>query len=245
MLTAPRLITQVETRPAYEQDHRATLLAIQDQLTKASLCPSEHIVDAGYVSPKVMLRSKADYDVILVGPVHADPSWQARTPCAYDIARFSVDWQTQVVTCPEGNRNQHWYPAADSQGEPIIQVLFPASVCQPCLNRSRCTRAKAGGRTIVLRAEGRHAMLQTARAYQRTDAFTQTYRLRNGIEGTLSQALRNSGLRQSRYIGMPKTHLQSIATAVATNILRAIHWLNDVSLAPTRQSRFSALAAPS
>jgi len=87
-----------------------------------------------------------------------------------------------------------------------------------------------------------HEMLQTARVRQQTDAFKSVYRLRSGIEGTLSQTTRNAGLHRARYIGLRKTHLQCILTAVATNILRLVCWLNDIPFAKTRTSRFAALA---
>jgi len=57
--------------------------------------------------------------------------------------------------------------------------------------------------------------------------------------------IRNTGLRQTRYISMAKTHLQHVACAAATNILRLVHWLNDVPFAETRTSRFAALAPAS
>lgn len=64
------------------------------------------------------------------------------------------------------------------------------------------------------------------------------YRQRAGIEGTLSQGVRRSGLRQSRYIGLDKTHLQHIFIAIALNLFRLNDWLNGTQLAPTRYSRF-------
>lgn len=46
------------------------------------------------------------------------------------------------------------------------------------------------------------------------------YRARAGIEGTFSQAVRISGLRQARYRGLKQTHLQHVATAAAVNVAR-------------------------
>jgi transposase len=48
--------------------------------------------------------------------------------------------------------------------------------------------------------------------------------------------------RQARYIGLAKTHLQQIATAVAINFKRLFAWLNGEPLAKTRISPFAALA---
>ena len=60
----------------------------------------------------------------------------------------------------------------------------------------------------MLRAEGRHQILEAARKRQQTQEFRDLYKKRSGIEGTLSQAIRASGLRQTRYAGMQKTLLQ-------------------------------------
>jgi hypothetical protein len=66
---------------------------------------------------------------------------------------------------------------------------------------------------------------------------------RAGVEDTHAQALRVCGLRRSRYLGQPKTHLQHILSAVALNLLRIPAWLNGTPLAPTRQSAFARLTA--
>jgi transposase len=86
-------------------------------------------------------------------------------------------------------------------------------------------------------------MLLAARRRQQTEAFKAIERLRAGIEGTFSQTTRNTGLRRARYRGPPKTHLQHVLTAVATNFLRLDAWLQGVPFAKTRTSRFAALAA--
>jgi len=236
----PHLITQVETRPAIEQDNEATA-DIQNQLVKSELCPQQHLVDAGYVSAKLILESQENHGIDLIGPVHVDPSWQAHTSGAFDTTQFQVDWEAQSATCPQGQRSIGWYPEKDSQQEPIVRIVFGSKTCLACLCRSQCSKAKNGGRTLVLRAEGRHQILQAARERQQTETFKQIYRKRSGIEGTLSQAVRSSGLRRSRYAGRAKTHLQNIAIAVATNIKRSIDWLNETPLAPTRRSRFTSL----
>jgi Transposase DDE domain len=83
----------------------------------------------------------------------------------------------------------------------------------------------------------------TRHVRQQTDTFKTIHRRRSGIEGTFSQTTHNAGLRRTRYLGMPKTHLQHIVTATATNIVRLVHWLDGVPFAKTRTSRFAALAA--
>ena len=62
------------------------------------------------------------------------------------------------------------------------------------------------------------------------------------VEGTLSQGIRAFGLRRTRYLGLAKSRLQHLLTAVAMNIVRMVAWLRGIPHAKTRTSRFAALA---
>ena len=99
-----------------------------------------------------------------------------------------------------------------------MRALAPAFV--PCLDRpgSNATRERT--------AEGRRLYTQ-----------------RQGIESTLSQAVRAFGLRRTRYRGLAKTGLQHAATAAAINLDRIAAWFGGRPIAPTRTSHFAALAA--
>jgi hypothetical protein len=69
----------------------------------------------------------------------------------------------------------------------------------------------------------------------------QQYAARAGGESTHEQAIRRSGLRQYRYLGEAKTHLQHLVTAVAMNLIRIGEWLAGTPMAATRCSRVAAL----
>ena len=75
-----------------------------------------------------------------------------------------------------------------------------------------------------------------------SEAGKKLYNKRAGVEGTISQGVRAFGLRQARYRGLAKTHLQHIATAAAINFDRIVAWLHDIPQAQTRKSRFAKLA---
>jgi len=107
----------------------------------------------------------------------------------------------------------------------------------------RCTKAQEVGRQLALHPRPEHEPLTAARARQDSEAERRLYALRAGIEGTLSQAVRAFGLRQARYRGLAKTRLQNIAIAAALNLDRISAWLSNRPLAPSRTSRFAALAA--
>jgi Transposase DDE domain len=96
---------------------------------------------------------------------------------------------------------------------------------------------------LTLGPHAQYQAIQAARERQTTPAFKERYRLRAGIEGTLSQGIRAFGLRQARYLGEAKTHLQHLITATAINVARLLDWLAEVPRCKTRTSRFAALAA--
>jgi transposase len=239
----PHLITQVETTPATQQDHLA-LRAIPADLADKELLPRQHLVDAGYISAKRILQSRDTHAVDLIGPGHVDPSWQAHTPGAFDVSPFAIDWEHQVVTCPQGEHSRAWHHGTDAKGESVVTVWFAQSTCQACPLRARCTKAQATGRSMTIRfPPERHELLLAARAHQQTPEFRDLYQARCGVEGTFSQTTRNTGLRRARYIGQRKTPLQQLFTALATNLLRLVRWLEGTPFARTRTSRFAALAA--
>jgi transposase len=62
------------------------------------------------------------------------------------------------------------------------------------------------------------------------------------VEGTISQGVRAFGMRRSRYVGLAKTGLQQVCTAVAINASSVVRWLDGWPRAKTRVTRFAALA---
>ena len=123
----------------------------------------------------------------------------------------------------------------------VVEARFSGQDCTPCPHRAQCTRAKKEPRIIGLQARDQHEALQTAREVQTTGAFRQHYAARAGVESTHEQAIRRCGLRQCRYIGLAKTHLQHMVTAVAINLIRVGEWWAGTPIAPSRCSRFAAL----
>ena len=92
------------------------------------------------------------------------------------------------------------------------------------------------------RPREQYEALQEARQRLESEEGRQLYNRRAGIEGTISQGVRAFGMRQARYRGLAKTHIQHIATAAAINLERLIAWFDDIPRATTRTSRFAALA---
>ncbi|MBA3534979.1 MAG: IS1182 family transposase [Ardenticatenales bacterium] len=234
------LITHIETTQAQVADaDRAA--PIQDALAEKALSPGEHLLDAGYVDAALIVASQ-QAGITITGPVRPDVSWQAQTENAYDLSAFTIDWENQRVTYPQGHTNVTWNPHPDQWGNAVISIQFPRPACRACPVHHLCSKAKDGPRYLTLRMEAEHKALQAARAAQKTPEWKTRYDLRAGIESSISQSVRAFELRQTRYVGLARTHLQHVFTATAMNVVRLTSYLRGSTPAKTRPSRFAALA---
>ena len=242
----PRLMVHADTTPANMHEAERTA-AIHDALACKGLAPSEHLVDSAYVSAGHIVAARTQHGIDLVGPGRPNVSWQSRSGGdAFTLANFTVDWDRKAVRCPEGKESGLWTSSAKHRGPgDIIHVQFRAADCRSCPSRARCTRARSKyqGRVLAVMPQPEHEALAAARTRQDTAEGKRLYAQRNGVEGTLSQAVRGFGLRRARYRGLAKTGLQHVATAAALNLDRIATWFAGRPLAPTRISRFAALAA--
>ena len=238
---APHIITDVETTPATTSDFDMTPI-VQARLAERDLLPSEHIVDAGYVTADHLVSSHNDHAIDLLGPVAADVSWQAKAHDGFDVATFRIDWEAQRALCPQGHASTLWMPGRDRLGHDVVNLRFAQADCLACSVRVKCTHCTTHARQITVRPREQHEALQAARLRQMTESFRKEYGKRAGIEGTISQAVRTSDVHRSRYIGLAKTHLQHVLTATAVNISRVGAWLADIPMSSTRTSTFAALA---
>ncbi len=236
----PNLITNVETTPATTPDGEVTS-TVHQKLADKNLLPDEHLVDAAYVDAYQLVESYQDYQVSLIGPVAVDTSWQAKSPTGFDVSTFIIDWEQQLVQCPQGHLSRLWRNSHDTNGNPLIEVVFDRHTCGACPVRNHCTSSASAPRKLKLRPQAEYQALTARRTEQLCSEFKQTYAGRAGIEGTISQAVRRFDLRRTRYLGLTKTHLQNVATACAINLSRFFASSNHIAKAQTRHSALAAL----
>jgi transposase len=232
----PNLITNTETTPAAVPDVVMTG-PVHDHLDAAGLPPGQHAIDAGYTSAGVLIDARAR-GITLIGPLAADPSPQARTG-GYTTAMFTIDWDAQQVTCPQGTPSRSWHPCRQHGADTIV-VKFPAAACRCCPARGNCTTS-ARGRQLTLRPREIHHTITTARAEQATREWKRQYAIRAGVEGTMAQAAHVTGIRRARYLGLPKTTLEHNIAAAAINLIRLDAWWTGTPLDRTRTSHLQRL----
>ncbi len=234
----PHLITDAEVVTAPTPDVRL-LDGIHERLAQRDLLPKEHLVDGAYVAGHTLVDSRDKYGINLIGRMAPEVSWQARQAGGITSDQFQIDWARQEATCPQGQKAVRWYPHTSDDGQPVILIHFPKPVCATCPLRQNCTRGTQQGRTMQISIY--HETILAARQRQRSAAFQKDYARRSGIEGTVSETVRNHDARRSRYIGLAKTRLQALLTAIAIDLKRAAFWLMGRLRAATRPNRLDCL----
>lgn len=239
----PRLITNVRTTQATEQDVACTS-GIHESLARKELLPARHLVDTGYIDAGLLVESRQKYEIDLFGPPRLDPSWQNRVG-GYDGALFEIDWRRQTALCPEGKVSSYWheYQPHERYQRTVVRIRFKKSDCLFCPSRGKCVRNETGApRSLTLPPESMYQALHETRAALTSEAGRIEYRRRAGVEGTISQGVRRGTMRRTRYRGLEKTHLQQVATATAINLLRVFDYQSGKQPAKTRKSKFARLS---
>ncbi len=89
------------TCPAMQSDMASTA-DIHTCLANKGLLPAEHFVDAGYVDAAWLVGSQRDHGISLEGPVRAVARRPSEAQQAYEQRHFTIDWECEQVTCPQG-----------------------------------------------------------------------------------------------------------------------------------------------
>jgi transposase len=235
----PRIVTGVLTTDATVTDTETTE-TIHQNMAGRQLVPGEHAVDAGYVTAAHIVTARDEHGIDLLGPVGPDTSAGERFPQSV----FCINWQAKTVTCPQGRTSISWSAQRKNSGTNLARVHFAAADCTGCPVRAKCTTAAVNGkwgRSLTLLPAAQQQVLETRRAEQLTEPWQHRYHIRAGIEATISQVIRHTGIRRTRYTSVDKTHLGHLLAATAANIVRIDAWLTKTPLGPTRTSHLTRL----
>ena len=156
---------------------------------------------------------------------------------------FKIDLMSKTCTCPAGQVCKTLVPIGrrknrKGQSQEGLGFQFDPTVCASCLLRVNCVKAGPNkGRTVSLHPQ--EALLQEARAFQRSEAFTPYRKWRQAVEHRIAR-LMQLGMRQARYFGRAKTLFQLLMAATVANLTLVA---TKVGLMRGRNSRQSSLSA--
>jgi len=235
--TESQLILAATVLPGNAQDHEEALALVEEAEANAGVVVAETVADCAYGDGETR-QAFADARRTLVAKVP-----QRRDQAYFPKDDFRIDLETMTCVCPAGHACRTVAAIGSGRrygapGVPLRGFRFDAATCDACPLRPACVRARPGrGRLVMLHP--REALLQGARAFQRSPAFAPYRRLRQAAEHRLAR-LMQLGVRQARYVGRTKTLCQLLLAATVANLTLAA---TAVGLLRGRRPRPDAHAA--
>ena len=213
--TDTQLITAVEVLPDNAPDNLGALELVEQSETNTGVPVEEAMGDAAY-GDGATRQDFADAGRTLIARVPGRPDRKH-----FPKEDFHIDLEAGACTCPAGNVTRRIRPlgtrtAATGRTRQLKAFQFDGAVCGVCPLRPQCVAAAPGtGRTVQLHPQ--EALLQQARALQRSEAFGEYRQRRVVVEHRLARLVQ-LGLRQSRYFGRVKTRRQLYLAATVANL---------------------------
>src|SRR4051794_603819 len=136
---AVHLITQAMTTAATVHEARCTA-AVHEALAGKGLAPGEHLVDAAYVYAELLVDSREELGIDLVGPPRPNPAWQGKVEGGYTLDRFDIDWEREQARCPQGRLSSGWGRRVDQAGAGRTSRSGSARRTAPPARRGLCAR---------------------------------------------------------------------------------------------------------
>ena len=107
--------------------------AIEEELHQADIPPGAHVVDAGYVSARVLVNSKPRFGIEVLGPVPIDTQWQARTPSGIDESTVCAGLGIAKGNLPDIRKASSSWSAISRKRHPdLIKIQFSTTDCGSC-----------------------------------------------------------------------------------------------------------------
>jgi hypothetical protein len=204
----PDLITHINVEAAHESDAQALLPAIDDA-AKRDLAPSELLADSLYGGDDNVEKAK-ERGVEVVSPTMGTQSH------VISLADFRFSEANEILSCPMGHPPQR--TKTGKHGGKIIH--FDKTLCDMCPRQSDCP-VKRVKQSATISYDAKALRLARRRAKEKTEAFRENYRYRAGIEATMSDLARLTGIKLLRVRGMTQIRVAATLKATGLNILRS------------------------
>jgi len=202
------LITHVEVEKACDSDAQALIPAIEST-QKRGLGPDQLEADTLYGSDENDQAAKS-MGVELVAPVKGKPE-----KSAVSLSEFEFLKTGHVLACPQGQK-----PLTSKKKKTRFTQGFDCETCSKCPLVNGCP-AKPGKKYFYLRYEQKAMRIAKRRATEQTSEFKDRYRWRAGVEATMSELDRRTGVKRLRVRGFKAVRFSATLKAIGINLFRA------------------------
>ncbi|MBL6967054.1 MAG: transposase [Desulfobacteraceae bacterium] len=155
-------------------------------------------------------QSAAKLGVEVVSPAKSTKEKDSIT-----LSDFEVSQKGDVVSCPQGHA-----PVRTKKKKTRHTVTFDSQHCSTCPFQETCP-VEQGKKHHYLRYTDKEMRLAIRRAYEQTDEFKDRFRWRSGVEGTMSEYDRRTGVKHLRVRGFKAVRFCATLKAIGVNIFRA------------------------
>ncbi|NET55737.1 MAG: transposase [Symploca sp. SIO2E6] len=169
----PANVPEANVTPAIAEDLKAQQIRLQ-----------ELHIDRGYLNSHFVKERDENLTIIC-------KAWRVRNGKGFDKTAFVLDWEKQLISCPNG------VSVPFEEGKVVRK---PNQTCQICPKRSLCTTS-IKGRTVSIHPD--ESLLEELRQYQTSQSGRAKLRERVSVEHSLAHIGQWQGTR-ARYLGIRK-----------------------------------------
>lgn len=218
----PEIITDYEVHSAGRSD-RGKAIDVVNRLDGTDRKPDKLFADGGYPTADSALAIEGK------GVDFRAPVDRGKMPVeTMSRLHFSFDAQGHVLRCPTGHAPiDHRQTNPNGEGK-ALHAYFDGNQCRACDKRAQCpVRAPNNGRYGNFRLDLRPALRRRDEMFevQQVPAWQQDYRIRSGVEATISELKRGHGLGRLRVRRLPQVRFAVACKVTACNVKR---WLRAV-----------------
>lgn len=207
------LITYVAVEPAHKNDANA-LLPVIAETKERGLAPKTLLADTLYGGDDNCQKARKE-GVELIAPARS-----GNPAKGLPLHAFTFSERGKILFCPQGHA-----PFQTKHKKARHSASFEADVCVCCPHREDC-QVQSGKRGYYLRYTDKEARLARRRAHEESAVFRDRYRLRAGVEATMSEYDRKTGVKHLRVRGLKAVSFAVTLKAIGLNILRVTAFRN-------------------
>lgn len=205
-VTDLNLITHVEVEPAHNSDVDALIPAIES-VKEQDMAPKVVLADSLYGSDDNVQKA-GELAVEVVSPVMGGNKEGM-------LQAFNLSDDGHIISCPQGHA-----PERSRKREKRYGAAFDSVKCQNCPMKAACP-AKQGKKHHYVNYTEKDLRISKRRAHEQTPGFKDIYRCRSGVEATMSQYDRKTGVKRLRVRGLKAVRYCATLKAASINIFRA------------------------
>ena len=217
------MITHVAVTDACASDEHATM-PVLEALEERGQRPDELVADTAFGSGDNALHAER-LGTELVSPVKGPQVDVEERPDTVTEADFLVEARLRdPAICPAGHLAREQTPCEKKKHHVVL--TFERRSCETCALFPLCpVRPNKDGYGYAVTVDLRAANLERRRRAIASGAFKERYRIRAGIEATVSELKRRHGLGALRVRGRWRVELAVYLKALACNIKRMVRAL--------------------